>query len=955
MINSNKAVKSMSKSLLETTQDYLKINSPSLVFKEEVGRYIVQGIAEGIREETDAEKAAAEKAQKIANVFKDVFDEAIRNVTHDVDVNDLNLDIWKLKDGRNAPESTVMQKELETAKKNYPSLKTAAILARDYYLDLKDHKSELGEDADKLIDDAYTEMMNRYKTFYECQSTIKDLSKVTNDDIRDYNQSLIDAAESWTDTEITNEERHNIVSNAYKNIAENLESEYLAAKKVVDELEANGKKETKEWYTAQKAMLEALTASNEGWKTYHDIQNSFIDEKVDSNDNKISVLQSDIDYRNSLDSNEISDTFRNNQNMRDLHNILKLAKENLVEIEAQWADICKKGLENTEEGIQIRKKLIEALKAKEDADDAIWDQIISVSDKNKERCEDAISRSQTELDLWEELYGDKATDEERDAKYLKYYNEVWSQKTAIARQSQKDYIKAVEEYGKGSQEAKKYWDIWQSALVDEAKAKNAVTDYIKEAQERENEQLKELYDLTQSNADLNYQIWEKTLGRDATNAEKNARKLAILTQQREAQSQSVILAMRLYNETISEYGEGSNEALSAYNGYLNESLKLANLNSEILDIEEKNAKRQEKARNAKSDYLEYMKKYEKYYLDHGMTLEELEKDARLVSGYDPNFKIPVVDNVSSIISETNKAIEGIVSNNGYKNLITNFGNIGTSFANAMGTGVTDNTQAVVASTTNVISGCLDAVKETYPSWVTVGAESITSFTQGLESMNQETTDRITIMVTGWINRILSTKGWWVYAGSDMVDGFIKGIESRIEDAAWAAARMAAASLNAAKAELGINSPSREFARVGAYAIMGLAKGFVENADLASEAATEVADVTIDNLRNALAAICDSINSDIDNEPTIRPVLDLSNVESGTARLNAMFSRTQAINVSSSMNEQVGKEIQNGSDVNGSNPIYQFTQNNYSPKALSRAEIYRQTKNQFSVMKRTVKR
>ena len=56
-----------------------------------------------------------------------------------------------------------------------------------------------------------------------------------------------------------------------------------------------------------------------------------------------------------------------------------------------------------------------------------------------------------------------------------------------------------------------------------------------------------------------------------------------------------------------------------------------------------------------------------------------------------------------------------------------------------------------------------------------------------------------------------------------------------------------------------------------------------------------------------------------------------------------------------MNEQVGKEIQNGSDVNGSNPIYQFTQNNYSPKALSRAEIYRQTKNQFSVMKRTVKR
>lgn len=30
--------------------------------------------------------------------------------------------------------------------------------------------------------------------------------------------------------------------------------------------------------------------------------------------------------------------------------------------------------------------------------------------------------------------------------------------------------------------------------------------------------------------------------------------------------------------------------------------------------------------------------------------------------------------------------------------------------------------------------------------------------------------------------------------------------------------------------------------------------------------------------------------------------------------------------------------------------YNFTQNNYSPKALSRIDIYRQTKNQFSALK-----
>ena len=34
--------------------------------------------------------------------------------------------------------------------------------------------------------------------------------------------------------------------------------------------------------------------------------------------------------------------------------------------------------------------------------------------------------------------------------------------------------------------------------------------------------------------------------------------------------------------------------------------------------------------------------------------------------------------------------------------------------------------------------------------------------------------------------------------------------------------------------------------------------------------------------------------------------------------------------------------------------YSFTQNNYSPKALSKTEVYRQTKNQFSMAKEAIK-
>lgn len=55
-------------------------------------------------------------------------------------------------------------------------------------------------------------------------------------------------------------------------------------------------------------------------------------------------------------------------------------------------------------------------------------------------------------------------------------------------------------------------------------------------------------------------------------------------------------------------------------------------------------------------------------------------------------------------------------------------------------------------------------------------------------------------------------------------------------------------------------------------------------------------------------------------------------------------------ISSSMNRETTGEIQNGDGTPSVGNSYSFVQNNYSPKALSRIDIYRQTKNQFSALK-----
>ena len=65
----------------------------------------------------------------------------------------------------------------------------------------------------------------------------------------------------------------------------------------------------------------------------------------------------------------------------------------------------------------------------------------------------------------------------------------------------------------------------------------------------------------------------------------------------------------------------------------------------------------------------------------------------------------------------------------------------------------------------------------------------------------------------------------------------------------------------------------------------------------------------------------------------------------------MFSQNQAMTISARFSRDANAEIQNGVNTPTKSNVYQFTQNNYSPKALSRVEIYRQTNNQFSTFER----
>ena len=188
------------------------------------------------------------------------------------------------------------------------------------------------------------------------------------------------------------------------------------------------------------------------------------------------------------------------------------------------------------------------------------------------------------------------------------------------------------------------------------------------------------------------------------------------------------------------------------------------------------------------------------------------------------------------------------------------------------------------------------------------------------------------------------------AGEYLVKGFAQGIDETRWEAEAKAKGMAKAAAQAAAEELQIHSPSKVGYRIGGFFGLGFIKSLADYSERSYDAGASVAASAKNGLRETIARIGEFIDSGMDTQPTIRPVLDLSSVQRSSGRLSALLSGNRAIAINAAVEEERTRNIQNGESKAASSNSYSFVQNNYSPKPLSRIEIYRQTKNQFSALK-----
>lgn len=171
-----------------------------------------------------------------------------------------------------------------------------------------------------------------------------------------------------------------------------------------------------------------------------------------------------------------------------------------------------------------------------------------------------------------------------------------------------------------------------------------------------------------------------------------------------------------------------------------------------------------------------------------------------------------------------------------------------------------------------------------------------------------------------LSAIKAYTGKFQTVGADMARGLANGLKNNAGIVSQAARSVAQKALNSAKEAIDSHSPSKKFEELGMYSDQGFAVGLSKYSRVVSDASKSVATTMLDSAKGGLATLNSIVTDSMDGDPVVRPVIDLSDVQSGAKTINGLFGSRSTITAKATIDNAAAtassiakaKNIQNGS-------------------------------------------
>lgn len=220
--------------------------------------------------------------------------------------------------------------------------------------------------------------------------------------------------------------------------------------------------------------------------------------------------------------------------------------------------------------------------------------------------------------------------------------------------------------------------------------------------------------------------------------------------------------------------------------------------------------------------------------------------------------------------------------------------IGEMLVSSMAEGVNAQSSALAGIGKSIVAQICQSIMQQSSAIQASGILFITKLVLSIGANKSKVSSAIGTVINNAVSKARSYYAKFYNAGKYLVDGFANGIRANQYAAVAKATAMANAAAEAARRTLSIHSPSKVFYKIGSYAGLGFINSLGDYADRAKAAGSELAESAKFGLGNAIATIYDMLNGDMDMQPTIRPVVDLSDVESGISSISSLFSNSPTV-------------------------------------------------------------
>ena len=240
--------------------------------------------------------------------------------------------------------------------------------------------------------------------------------------------------------------------------------------------------------------------------------------------------------------------------------------------------------------------------------------------------------------------------------------------------------------------------------------------------------------------------------------------------------------------------------------------------------------------------------------------------------------------------------------------------VGSDMISSVTKGLTSSKSSITSAASTIMSSMMKEFTSKNSSFRSAGTALMTNLVNGINSQKSKISSTITSAVSSAVTSIRGYYSSFSSAGSYLGDGLVIGINSK-QTSVWNAAyALGRAAVEGEKAGQASNSPSKLTIQAGKWLGEGLVIGIEKMGTKVYNAGHDLGDSAATSMSKSISKVSALIEGGMDTQPTIRPVLDLSDIQSGVGTINGMFDSRFSIGATAnvgSISTMMARRNQNG--------------------------------------------